>query len=151
MDCPLRKGRHHKRYQNPVMAPPRPDFKLCQGRTGSPGLDPPPRHSLPEWGSTKVEDGLVKGWENQAPTTVIGETNSTRPQAGTQTSGSDIRTVEKQSDLDTTPLTTANKHYHGWLIPITINQVSTLALQDTGAMCTMIGRPLYETYKLSSH
>ncbi len=39
----------------------------------------------------------------------------------------------------------ANKHYRGWLIPVTINQILTLALLDTGATCTMIGRPLYET------
>ena len=45
----------------------------------------------------------------------------------------------------TTSFPAANKHYRGWLIPITINQVSTLALLDTGAMCAMIGRPLYET------
>ncbi len=37
------------------------------------------------------------------------------------------------------------KHCRSWLIPITINQTSTLALLDTGANCTMIGRPLYET------
>ncbi len=41
-----------------------------------------------------------------------------------------------------------SKHYHGWLIPITINQTSTLALLDTGATCTMIGRPLYETLQV---
>ncbi len=38
-----------------------------------------------------------------------------------------------------------NKHYRGWLIPMTINQISTLALLDTGATHTMTGRPLYET------
>ncbi len=37
------------------------------------------------------------------------------------------------------------KHCCGWLIPITINQTSILALLDTGATCTMIGQPLYET------
>ncbi len=37
------------------------------------------------------------------------------------------------------------KHCRGWLIPITINQTSTLALLYTGATCTIIGRPLYET------
>ncbi len=53
--------------------------------------------------------------------------------------------MEKQSDLEMTPLPTANKHYRDWLIPITINQVSTLALLDTVATCTMIGRPLCKT------
>ncbi len=37
------------------------------------------------------------------------------------------------------------KHCRGCLIPITINQTSTLGLLDTGATCTMIGWPLYET------
>ncbi len=36
-------------------------------------------------------------------------------------------------------------HHRGWLIPVTINQVATMALLDTGATCTMIGRPLYKT------
>ncbi len=53
--------------------------------------------------------------------------------------------MEKQCDPGTTPLPAVNKHYREWLIPITINQVSTLALLDTGATCTMIGRPLFET------
>ncbi len=35
-------------------------------------------------------------------------------------------------------------HHRGWLIPVTINQVATIALLDSGATCTMIGRPLYE-------
>ncbi len=35
-------------------------------------------------------------------------------------------------------------HHRGWLVPVTINQVATMALLDTGATCTMIGRPLYE-------
>ncbi len=73
------------------------------------------------------------------------ETNSTHPQAATQTSESDTKTTERQSNPVTTSLPAANKHYCWWLIPITINQVSTLALLDTGATCTMIGRLLYET------
>ncbi len=36
-------------------------------------------------------------------------------------------------------------HRRGCLIPVTINQVLTLVLLDTGAACTMIGKPLYET------
>ncbi len=39
----------------------------------------------------------------------------------------------------------AKNHHCGWLIRATINQVSTMALLDTGATCTKIGRPLYET------
>ncbi len=53
--------------------------------------------------------------------------------------------MDKQSDLEMTPLPVANKHNRGWLIPITINQVLTLALLHTDATCTKIGRPLYET------
>ncbi len=70
---------------------------------------------------------------------------STPPQATTQMPKSDVRTIDKQSDLEMTHLPTANKHYRGWLIPITINQISTLSLLDTGATFTMMGRPLYET------
>ncbi len=73
------------------------------------------------------------------------ETNSTCPQASTQTSESDTKTTERQSNPVTISLPTANKHYCWWLIPITINQVSTLALLDTGVTCAMIGQPLYET------
>ncbi len=73
------------------------------------------------------------------------EDQLTLRQATTTTPKSDVRTIDKQSDLETTPNPTANEHYRGWLIPITINQISTLALLDTGATCTMIGRLLYET------
>ena len=31
-----------------------------------------------------------------------------------------------------------------WLIPITVEGVNTLALIDTGASVTMMGRPLYQ-------
>ncbi len=58
---------------------------------------------------------------------------------------SDVRTLNKPCDLEKTPIPAEKKHCRGWLIPITINQTSTLALLDTGATCTMIGRPLYET------
>ncbi len=69
----------------------------------------------------------------------------TLSQATTQTPKSDVRTLDKQSDPEETPMPAENKHCRGWLIPITINQISTLALLDTGATCTMVGRPLYET------
>ncbi len=69
----------------------------------------------------------------------------TLPQAATSTPKSDVRTLDKPRDLEKTPMPTAKKHCRGWLIPITINQTSTLALLDTGATCTMIGPPLYET------
>ena len=69
---------------------------------------------------------------------------STLPQAVVSTPKSDVRTLDKPRNLEKTPLPTEKKHCRGWLIPITINQTSTLALFDTGATCTMIGRPLYE-------
>ncbi len=65
MDYQSRSARHHRRGQRPVTAPQgKTYFKLDQARAGSPGRDTPPRYSLPEWGSTKVEDDLVKNQEN---------------------------------------------------------------------------------------
>ncbi len=72
------------------------------------------------------------------------EDQPTLPQAAS-TPKSDIRTLDKKSDPEKTPMPAKKKPYCGWLIPITINQISTLALLDTGATCTMIGRPLYKT------
>ncbi len=62
------------------------------------------------------------------------EDQPTLPQATTPTLKSDVRTIDKQSDLEETPMPPENKHCHGWLIPITINQIST-----------MKERQLYET------
>ncbi len=72
------------------------------------------------------------------------EDQLTLPQAATPTPKSDVRILDKQSDPEKTLMPAENKHCRSWLIPITINQISTLALLDTGATCTMIGRPLYE-------
>ena len=98
---------------------------------------------MPEWGLTCVEDDLLKKEENQQQNVAMKEDQPTRPQATTPTPKSDVRIIDKQSDLKTTHLSMAN--YRGWLIPITINQILTLALLDTDASCTMIGRPVYET------
>ncbi len=57
----------------------------------------------------------------------------------------DIRASEVQCDQQTTHKPVEKGHHRGWLIPVTINQVATMALLDTGATCTMIGRLLYET------
>ncbi len=92
---------------------------------------------------TCVEDDLLKKEENQQQNVAMKEDQPTRPQATTPTPKSDVRIIDKQSDLKTTHLSMAN--YRGWLIPITINQILTLALLYTGASCTMIGRPVYET------
>ncbi len=91
---------------------------------------------------------LVKETEKTKQNVAPKEDQPTLPQAVILTPTSDVRTIDKQSDLETTPIPTVNKHYRAWLIPITINQISTLALLDTGAMCTMIGRPLYETLQV---
>ena len=64
--------------------------------------------------------------------------------AATSTPKSDVRALDKSSDLEKTPMPMEQKHCRGWLIPITINQTSTLVLLDIGATCTMIVRPLYE-------
>ncbi len=96
---------------------------------------------------TDVEGDLVKKEENQKQTIATKETKPNRSQAAFQTPKSDVRIIDKQQaerpgDDSSSHL---NKHYRGWLIPITINQLSTLALLDTGATCTIIGRPQYET------
>ncbi len=57
----------------------------------------------------------------------------------------DIRASEVQWDPQVTPKLMEKGHHWGWLIPVTITQLATMALLDTGASCTMIGRPLNET------
>ncbi len=107
---------------------------------------------MPEWGSTDVKGELVKEREKLEKKTEEIEQKTdpkkdqqTLPQAAPSTPKSDVRTLDKPRDLEKTPMPAEKKHCRGWLIPITINQTSTLALLDTGATCTMIGRPLYET------
>ncbi len=56
----------------------------------------------------------------------------------------DVRASKVQFDPQTTPKPVEKGQHRGWLIPVTINQVATMALLDTGVTCTMIGRPLYE-------
>ncbi len=86
---------------------------------------PPLRHLSPEWGSTYVEGDLVKEKGNPKQTVAIKENQLTLPQATIQTLKSDVRTIDKHNNLEMTHLPAANKHYHSWLIPITINQIST--------------------------
>ncbi len=107
---------------------------------------------MPEWGATDVKEALVKEKEKLDKKTEKSEQKTdakkdqqTLPQAAVSTPKSDVRTLDKPRDLEKTPMPAEKKHCRGWLIPITINQTSTLALLDTGATCTMIGRPLYET------
>ncbi len=117
-----RSERHCKKDRSPATARCRPAFKLSLGRTGSPGHEPPPRHLSPEWGSTGVKGELVKEKEKPEQKTVPIKDQLTLP---TPTPKSDVRTIDKQSNLETTPVPVTNKHYRGWLIPITINQIST--------------------------
>ncbi len=146
MAYPARSERRPKSGRSPATAPAADQpLKQTQSRAGSPRHDPPLRQFSPKWGSTDVEGDLVKEKENQKPIVTTKENQPTLPRAVIQTPKSDVRTIDKQSDLETTHISAANKHYRGWLIPISINQISTLALLDTGATCTMIGRPLYET------
>ncbi len=100
---------------------------------------------MPEWGSTNVKKELVKEKEKSEQKTDPKEDQLTLPQAAASTPTSDVRTLDKPRDLEKTAISTEKKHCPGWLIPIIINQTSTLALLDTGATCTMIGRSLYET------
>ncbi len=79
---------------------------------------------MPEWGSTDVKKELVKEKEKSEQKTDPWKDQLTLPQAAASTPKSDMRTLDKPRDLEKT---------------------STLALLDTGATCTMIGRPLYET------
>ncbi len=118
----------------------------------------PPRllgPSSPEWASKKKSEDVHKQTVNKenankttkSPglTTKTAETSQTRPQAGTQLVEADIRASEVQCDLQTTPKPVEKGHHRAWLIPVTINQVATMALLDTGATCTMIGWSLHET------
>ena len=57
----------------------------------------------------------------------------------------DIRASGVQCDQQKTHKPVEKGQHRGWLITVTIKQVATMALLDTGATCTMIGRPLYET------
>ncbi len=118
---------------------------------------------MPEWGSTDVKGELVKKKEKREkkteeekenperkteeiePKTDVEKDQQTLPQAATSTPKSDVRTLDMPCDLEKTPMPPEKKHCRGWLIPITIKQTSTLELLDTGATCTMMGRPLYET------
>ena len=91
-----------------------------------------------------LKENYVRKKEKPKQKIVQMEDQPTLPQAANPTLKSDVRIIDKQSDLKMTPMPAVNKHYRSWLIPITINQISTLALLDTGATCTMIGRLLYE-------
>ncbi len=137
----------------------RPTFKLSQGRVEGPRHDPPPRHSSPEWGlggkredvhkETVHKETVDKETVNtltQSPesTKKTGEISQTCPRASTQMEETDIRASKVQCDPQTTSKPMEKGHHRGWLVPVTINQVAKMALLDTGATCTMIGRPLYE-------
>ena len=102
--CPLRSATCPKSSRSLTTARSGTAFKLSQGRAGGPRHDPPLRQPSPEWGSTDVEGDLVKKEEKQKQTIATKEAKPTHPQAAMQTPGSDIRTMDKQGDLETTPL-----------------------------------------------
>ncbi len=111
-------------------------------------------HSPPEWDPSdkkedvhsKTVDTTTVTMSNQSPESIqkTAETSQTCPQASTQTEETDIRASNVQCDPQTTSKPVKKGHHRGWLVPVTINQIETMALLDTGATCTMIGRPLYE-------
>ncbi len=78
------------------------------------------------------------------------ENDQTRPQATSQAAKGSTITNEARCDPVMTSTQVVKKHHHGWLIPVTINQVLTMALPDTDATCTMIGRPLYEIHQAAT-
>ncbi len=88
---------------------------------------------MAEWGSTDIENPIVKEKENHESTTTRPENNQTGLQAATQTAEDNTRTSGVQCDLLMISTTVAKNHHRGWLIPLTINQVLTIALLDTGA------------------
>ncbi len=133
----------------------RPPFKLGQGRAEGPRHDPPPKHASPEWGPKEkrgdvhneaVDRKLTVTMTNQSPESIqeTAETSQTCLQASTQTKEADMHTSKVQCDPQTTSKPVEKGHHRGWLVPVTINQVATMALLDTGATCTLIGRLLYE-------
>ncbi len=115
---------------------------------------PPLRHSSPEWGPREKKEGVHKETvDKETVNTLTQSPESTKktteisqacPQVGTQMEETDARASKVQCDLQTTPKPVEKGHHRGWLVPVTINQVATMALLYTGATCTMIGRPLYE-------
>ncbi len=80
-----------------------------------------------KWGSTDVKEELVKEKEKKKQTIALMEDQPTLPQAATLTPKSDVRTLDKPSDPEKTLMPTEKRHCRVWLIPITINQTSTLA------------------------
>ncbi len=95
--------------------------------------------------SPETEKAVVKEKETPKPTTTMPATNQTHSQAATQTAEANTKASGVQCDLLKTSTPVVKNHHHGWLIPVSIYQVLTMALLDTGATCTMIGQPLYET------
>ncbi len=72
------------------------------------------------------------------------EASQTCLPASNRTDETDMRASKIQCDPQMTAKPVEKGHHRGWLVPVTINQIATMALLDTGATCTMIGRPLYE-------
>ncbi len=63
-------------------------------------------HPLPEWGSTELVEELVKEKEKLKQTIAPMGDLSTLPRAITPTQKNDVRTLDKQSDPEKTPMPT---------------------------------------------
>ena len=59
--------------------------------------------------------------------------------------------MTSDSDLPSDVSVETASHLGCWLIPITVQGVRTLALLDTGASVSMMGRPLYQKVEQVSH
>ncbi len=96
-------------------------------------------------GSRKTEKPIDKDKKDHKSTTSTPENDQTRLQAAITNVERSTTSLEIQHDRLTTSEPVVKNHRRGWLIPVTINQVSSMTLLDTGGICTMIGRPLYDT------
>ncbi len=120
------------------------EFKLEKGRAKSPGHDPPQRPISHKWDSTETMKLIDEDKKDHKSATSTPKNDQIRPQAATATGECSTTSPDLQHDLPMTFKQVVKNHHSGWLIPVTINQLSTLALLDTGATCSMI-LPLYET------
>ena len=102
-----------KRSTSPAIHLIQASLKLSPGRAKSHGRDPPPRQTLPEWGSTDVKEELVKEEEKSEQKTDPKKDQLTLPQAAASTPKSDVRTLDKPRDLEKTRMSAEKKHCRG--------------------------------------
>ncbi len=70
--------------------------------------------------------------------------SQSRSKSRLDTSRQQKRTLSSDSDLPSDVSVETASHPGCWFIPITVEGVKTLALIDTGASLSMMGRPLYQ-------